>query len=240
MVLPVQRERPPCIGMAVMAPVVRAHRLIRRVIGVGEFVILGLDDPSQGDAEPLYQTDPLMLEASRQVLVKELVVPDLVCRDIATDLLEHGFPYRVAQRRVIRARSNFDHAAGDHLTRTRAAARASATEIDAIAGLKALKGIFEIVAGIGERSPSRQCPAVLNLLLAPAPRITLEVQIVVENAAQMICVGTSVVFDEARRLDDRHDIWIELAAVKAVPRNIVERPVPHGCAIPPAFLSAAG
>ena len=68
----------------------------------------------------------------------------------------------------------------------------------------------------------------------------LEAGIVEENAAQMMRVGRAIVFDEARRLDDAHNIWIELAAVETVPGNIIERPAVHGSAIPPASFSAAG
>src|ERR1700687_5292744 len=43
----------------------------------------------------------------------------------------------------------------------------------------------------------------------------------------MMGIGGAIVLDEARRLDDAHDIGVELIAVEAVPRNVVERPRAH-------------
>src|SRR5439155_13704601 len=114
------------------------------------------------------------------------------------------------------------------IARARASARGIAIEIDPISGLKPVEGDGEIIARIGNRSPPRQSAPVLDLFLAPAPCSLLEVGVVMENPAQMMSVGAAVVFDEARRLDDPHDIRIELAAIEAIPRNFVERPVPHG------------
>src|SRR5262249_46879109 len=157
------------------------------------------------------------LEAMNEVLVKKLVVTDLVGRDVAADLHEHRFPHPVAQCRVVRAGPDLDHTARDHLSRTRAAARHFAIEIDAKALLKPVEGGGEIVIGVGKGGPPRQSAPVLDLLLAPTPRALLEVRVVIENSAQMVSVGAAVVFDEARRLDDLHDIRIELTAIEAVP-----------------------
>src|SRR5437879_1731847 len=43
----------------------------------------------------------------------------------------------------------------------------------------------------------------------------------------MVGIGGAIVLDEARRLDDTHDLGIELIALKAIPGNVVERPRSH-------------
>jgi hypothetical protein len=85
----------------VAPPIVWAGGFVRRVIGVGELVILGLGNPSEGDAEALKEPDPVALEAAVQVPVKELVVSDLVGRDVATDILQNWLLHAIAQRRVV-------------------------------------------------------------------------------------------------------------------------------------------
>jgi len=52
------------------------------VIGVSELVILRLRDPPNRDAEPPPKADAFAFEAERQVIVKELVMPDFVSRDL--------------------------------------------------------------------------------------------------------------------------------------------------------------
>src|ERR1700674_1505984 len=150
---------------------------------------------------------------------------------MAADLLQHWLPHRLAQRRVIGTRRDLDHAARDHLARTRAAARGITVKIDPIAGLKPAESGSEIEFGIGQLGPTRQRPAVLDFLLAPAARALLEIRVVMENPAQMVGIVAAIVFDEAPRLDDPHDLRIELAAVEASPVNIIERPGAH--AAPP-------
>ena len=58
--------------------------------------------------------------------------------------------------------------------------------------------------------------------------------VVVKNSAQVMGVGPAIVFDKARRLDDPHDLRIDLAAIEPVPRNIVERPAAHHVLVTPA------
>jgi hypothetical protein len=55
----------------------------------------------------------------------------------------------------------------------------------------------------------------------------LEIGIVVKNPAKVMGVGTTIVFDKARRFDDPHDIRIELAAIEVVPGYVIERPGAH-------------
>src|SRR5207247_618058 len=123
--------------------------------------------------------------------------------------------------------ADFDDAARDHLARAGAAARAVAVEIDPEALPEPGERNVEIEIRIGQRRPTGQRAAVLDLLLAPAPRGFLELGIVGEDPAQVVGVGGAVVLDEARRLDDADDVRIELRPIEAVPGNIVERPRAH-------------
>src|SRR5204862_4376570 len=118
-------------------------------------------------------------------------------------------------------------AARDHLARARAAARPVAVEIDLEPVLKPREGGREVEAWIGHCRPARQGPAVLNLLLAPAPRGFLEFGVVGEDPAEMMRVGCAIVLDEARRLDDSDQLGIDPAPIEAMPGNIVERPRAH-------------
>src|SRR6266446_4406277 len=131
MLLAVEGECPALVGAAVMTAIERARIPIRREISVGEFVVLGFGNPPETHPQPPPNPDLLALEAARQVPVEEPVVTDLVGRYVAADLHEHRFPHPVAQRRVVRAGPDLDHTARNHLSRTRAAARHFAIEIDA-------------------------------------------------------------------------------------------------------------
>jgi hypothetical protein len=99
--------------------------------------------------------------------------------------------------------------------------------------LEAAEGRLEIEFGVGELGPARQRLAVLNLLLTPTAGVLLKIRIVVENPAQMVRVSRAIVFDEARRLDDAHHLWIELIAIKPIPRNVIKPPAAHR---PPPFF----
>src|SRR5258706_5466610 len=151
----------------------------------------------------------------------------LVGGDMAADLLQHRLGDAFAQCGVVGAGADLDDAARDHLAGARTPARAVGVEIDLKALLKPGEGRLEIEVRIGHCSPFRQRPPVLDLLLAPAARGFLEFGIVGENPAQMMGIGGAVVLDEARRLDDAYDIGVELIAVEAIPRNVVERPRSH-------------
>jgi len=72
---------------------------------------------------------------------------------------------------------------------------------------------------------------VLNLLLPPAPRRFLELGVVGEDPAEMMRVGCAIVLDQARRLDDRDQLGIDLAPIKAVPGNIIKRPGSHAACL---------
>ena len=95
---------------------IRSGALVRGVVGVSELIILGFSDSSGRSPSTPPESDALALETARQVLVEQLVVANLVGRDVSADLLEHRFPYRVAQRCVIGTRPDFDDAARDHLS----------------------------------------------------------------------------------------------------------------------------
>src|SRR5437763_677642 len=109
-------------------------------------------------------------QATMEVLVEEAIMAQLVGGDTAADLLQYRLGRRLAQRAVIGAGADLDDAAGDHLARARAAARPVAVEIDPEALLEPAEGSLEIESGIGQCRPTGQGPAVLDLLLAPAPR----------------------------------------------------------------------
>ncbi len=221
------REGAAGIGPAAAPAVIGQGGLVGGVIGVGEFVVLGFGDPCEGDAQSAPQADALVFETAGQLPGKQLVMADLVGRDVAADLLQHRFLDGVAQGRVVGAGPGLDNAARDHLARTRAAARGGAVEIGLVAGLEAVEGGGEIEFGIDEFSPSPERLAVLDFLLAPAHSTRLEARIVVKDAAQMTRISAAVQFDQARRLDDRDDLRVELAAIEPVPANIVERPRGH-------------
>src|SRR5580704_13548229 len=101
MVLLVQRQRPPGIGAAVPTLIIRMRSLVRCVIGIGEFVILGFGKPAERDAEALPEPDLVTFEVATQVLEKEPVVANLVGRNVAADLLQNRLLHTIAQRRVI-------------------------------------------------------------------------------------------------------------------------------------------
>src|SRR5207237_7564060 len=64
-------------------------------------------------------------------------------------------------------------------------------------------------------------------LVGPPARVLREGGVVVKNPAQMTRIGAAIVFDKACRLDDPHNLRIELAAVEAIPRDFVESPAAH-------------
>ena len=146
---------------------------------------------------------------------------------MAADLLQNGFGRRLAQRAVMGAGADLDDAPRDHLARARAAARPGAVEIDPKALLEPGKRGLEIEIGIGQRRPTGQRAAVLDLLLAPASRGFLKRGVIAEDAAQMMGIGRTVMLDQACRLDDAEDVGIELCPIEALPGNIVERPRAH-------------
>ena len=116
-------------------------------------------------------------------------MPQFVGGDMAADLAQHRFLGRVAQRAVIGAGADLDDAARHHLAGARAAARAVAVEIDPETFPEAGEGGGEIEVRVGQRRPARQRPAVLDLLLAPAPRGLLELGVVGEDQAEMMRIG---------------------------------------------------
>src|SRR5271169_874915 len=215
------------IGAPMAPAVVREAGLVGGVIGVGELVVLHFGEAPKGNAQPTPAPDALEFEAMGQILIKQLVMADLVGGDMAADLFEDRFTCGIAQGPVVGAGAGLDDTTRDHLARTRASARGAAVEIDAKAVTKAAEGGGEIEFGIGQFGPAPQRLPMLGFLLAPAPGGFLKPGIVIENSAQMVRVGAAIQLDEARRLDDRHDLRVELAAIEPVPANIVERPRAH-------------
>ena len=67
--------------------VIRLRHFVRRVIGVGEFVVLRLDDPPGCDTQSALESDVFALEAAREVFIEKLVMANFVGRDAAADLL---------------------------------------------------------------------------------------------------------------------------------------------------------
>ena len=65
---------------------------------------------------------------------------------------------------------------------------------------------------------------MLRFLRAPAPRRVLEFAVAGEHAAEIVGVVGAVLLDDARRLDHAQELGIDLGAIEALPRNIVERP----------------
>ena len=214
MMRPVERKGAPRVGPVVVTPVIGPIALVGGVIGVGQFVVFRFGDPTECDPQPRQAPEPFAREVAVEVLVEQPVVAQFVGGDAAADFLQHRLVSRVAQRGVIGAGADLDDAARHHLAGARAAARAVAVEIDLVAGLEAGEGGGEIKLRVGQRRPARQRRAVLDLFLAPAPRGFLELGIVGEDPAQMTRVGGAIVLDEARRLDDTHQLGIEQRASK--------------------------
>jgi hypothetical protein len=61
------REGAAGVGPAEPPTILRARDLVRGVIGVGKLVVLGFGDPSEGDAQPAPQPDPLTFVAAAEV-----------------------------------------------------------------------------------------------------------------------------------------------------------------------------
>src|SRR4029077_13059208 len=97
MVLLVERQRPSGIGAAVATLIIRVRRLVRCVIGIGEFVILGFGNPAERDAKTLPEPDLVTFEVATQVVEKEPVMADLVGRNVAADLLQNRLLHAIAQ-----------------------------------------------------------------------------------------------------------------------------------------------
>jgi hypothetical protein len=68
---------------------------------------------------------------------------------------------------------------------------------------------------------------MLNLFGRSPLQGGLKPPITVENIMQIPAVIARIVFDHARRFDDRHDLGVHLGAVKAIPWNIFKRPSTH-------------
>src|ERR1700748_1542561 len=115
-----------------------------------------------------------VLQTTRQVVVEELVVADLVARDIPANLFQYRLAYCLAQRRVVGACSNLHHAARYHFSRARAPARRRTIEVDAKPDLEPPESRCEIEFRIGQRGPPPERLAMPHLLLAPASRIALK------------------------------------------------------------------
>src|SRR5207248_1108239 len=171
--------------------------------------------------------EPFARQAAVQVLVEQPVMAQFVGGDMASDLLQDRLGDALAQRGVVGAGADLDDAPRDHLAGARTAPGAVGIEIDLESVLKPGEGGGEIKARIGQRRPAGQSAAVLDLFLPPAASGFLELGIVGENPAQMMGISGAIVLDEARRLDDAHDVGFELIAIEAVPRNVVERPGAH-------------
>src|SRR5438045_812206 len=86
------------------------------------------------------------------------------------------------------------------------------------------------LAATSRRPPRRSRrirPAVLDLLVAPAPGKVLEDRVVVKHLAEIFGVIGSVALDEARRLDDAQQLDVNLAGLEAIPGDVVQRPMAH-------------
>src|SRR5271170_1504985 len=135
--------------------------------------------------------------------------------------------HRLAQCRVIGAGGGFNDATCDHLARTRASARGIKVKIESKTVAKTAEGGSEIPIWLGQFGPAPERSPMLGFLFAPAPGGLLKREVVVENPAQMVRVGPAIMFDKARRLDDRDDLRVELVEIEPVPANIVESPRAH-------------
>src|SRR5215469_5891619 len=222
------------VGAAVTPAVIGPRRIVGGVIGVGQLVVLGFGNSPERHLQSAPEADALAFEAAQQIVVKQLVVADLVGRDIAADLFQYRLADRLAQCRVVGTRPDLDHAPRHHFARARAAARGSAVEVDAKSSLEPPEGRGEVKTGIGQLGPAPERLAVPNLLLSPAPRIALKIEIVIENPAQMMRISGTIVFDEARRLDQPNYVRIDFAPIEAIPGDVVKCPAAHVLVLMPA------
>ncbi len=173
--------------------------------------------------------------------VEQLVVAQLVGRDLLADGLEHRLLGRRAQRAVVGGGAHLDDAARDQLARARAADRLARVHVRPEAGDEAPENRIEAEAGIGHLGPLAERLTVLDLLGGPGLRRLLELGIVGEDVAEIGGVVVGVVLDARRRLDDLEQLRVDLAGIEPVPRDVLERPVlgrllRHGC-WPPSGLT---
>jgi len=207
--------------------VIVAAPVVRREIGVGELVVLGLARPAQRNPEAPYSADPFDLQIALLVLVEELVVPQFVGGDFVADLFEHRLLSRVGEGRVHGRGAAFDDAAGDQLADPRAAHGPGHAGGQFDVGGKILEGGRKIEGRIGHFGPAAQGVAVLDLFLGPPDRSFGKLGIVLEHFLKIPAVIAAVLLHKACRLDDLDQIGINLARVEVLPGNIVERPVLH-------------
>lgn len=74
------------IGAGAAPPVIGLVAAVRRIISVGELVILRFRDAVEGDQEPAPAAQPLPLQIAPQMAVKQLVMTQLVGGDVAISL----------------------------------------------------------------------------------------------------------------------------------------------------------
>ena len=212
-------------------------RRVGAVIGIGEFVVLGLAEAPRRDAQLLPELQ-LRLRLDQLEVVEQPPVAHLVARDMGGDLLEHRLLGRVAHRRIIRGRARFHDAAGDQLAPLGAAHRAvGVLEMRRlVAFAEGLEGRLEIELGVRQLHPAAEREPVLGLLMAPLFENRVHGGVAGEDGLQIADIVARIVFDHRGGLHRHQEILVNLARIESLPRDIVERPArlrhgPNPCAV---------
>jgi len=163
-------------------------------------------------------------------------VAELVGGDALADRLDHRLPRPVPHRRVERAGTGFDDAAGDQLTAARAAHRFGRGQRQPVAGDEAAQGVVKIERRVGQLCPPAKGEAMLRLFFRPRRRRGGELLVVGEDAAQVGRVVGGVALDQRCSLRHHHQVGIDLGGIETMPGYIVEGPRGHAAALV-AFLS---
>ncbi len=210
--------------MAALAVVFLFPGEVGRVVGVAELVVLGLVDPADRDLQAAEAADAVAIQILPEPVVEELVVPELVRRDRAADLLEHRLVGRLRDGRVEAAGPGLDDAARDQLPGARAAHRLRRVQRQPESVEEVLKGALEVELGIDELGPFGQRDPVLHLFLAPGPDHVLERRVVGKDVAEVFGVVGAVMLDQRGGLHELDQLGIHLVPVEFLPGDIVQCP----------------
>ncbi len=178
--------------------------LVAAVIGVGQFIVLGLADAAERDAQAPDHAKVLARQIPAHVIVEQLEVPVFVGRDQLADLLQDGFRRGLRQGGVIAGGAGLHHAAGDQFAGAGATDGGVGVGLDPVAGAVAVECSGEVPVGIGQFGPFRQGVAVLDLFLGPVVGRGAEIRVVAEDAAEIQRVVAAIALHHCGGLDQWH------------------------------------
>ena len=228
MVEPVQANRPDHVGgrTTVMA-VGDRFWLVSAMIGVGQFVILGLTDAAQRDAQAVPQTQPLALQVAVHVIIEQLEVPVFVRGDQLADLPQHRFLGRFRQRGVVAGGAGLHHAAGDQLPGAGTAHGCIDIDRHPVSFAIPRERRFIVPRRIGQRRPFAERVAVLHLFLGPVQRGLAEVRVITEDVRQIGSVVATIALHHRRGFHQQDGGGINLGRIESAPCHVIDAPVLH-------------